>query len=201
MVAIRCLCQGNYARSDPSSGRISRCNGDGFARSAKRTTATSCIKECPMRVSSLLQRWSLSGRDVRRVLPIDPYGFLCQFRVWNSNAAENGSLTLRVQYRGWTGAAYQVSQAEWDRLSTLEQLGLCATWKEHFQTSTRRCGPLLEWTGRGLSKRAGWWACNDGTKAAQAYTNAMLLLAIEKRPCPESERIHFGECSRYFHGP
>lgn len=144
-----------------------------------------------------LEEMTFGGRDVRRVLPIDPYGFL-PIPGMELERHKDGRATLRAQYRGWTGPAYPVSPDEWDRLAALEPAAFAPPDENSFKS---RPGVVVHcWSGlveASPSKGTSWWACNSGTRASQAYTEAVLDLAIKKKGCPSSDKDalwRFSEC-------
>jgi hypothetical protein len=135
-----------------------------------------------------LGEMAFGDRDVRRVLPIDPHGLLPIPGI-ELERHRDGRLTLRAQYRTWTGVAYPVSRAEWDRLALLEAAAFGPPGKSTFKA---RPGLVIHcWSGLLEAvprKAASWWACNNGTKAAQAYTEAVLVLAMQKKGCAPSDK-------------
>lgn len=128
-----------------------------------------------------LEEMTFGGRDVRRVLPIDPYGFLPIPGI-ELERHEGGGVTLRAQYRDWTGPAYSVSPDEWNRLAVLEPAAFAPPGKNSFKA---RPNVVVHcWSGlleASPSKAASWWGCNSGTRASQTYTEAVLTLAMEKK--------------------
>lgn len=144
-----------------------------------------------------LEEMTFGGRDVRRVLPIDPYGFLPIPGI-ELERHEGGRITLRAQYREWTGPAYPVSPDEWNRLAVLEPAAFAPPGQNSFKP---RPGVVVHcWSGlleASPSTAGNWWGCNSGTRAGQAYTEAVLTLAMEKKGCPSSGKDalwRFSEC-------
>jgi hypothetical protein len=66
-----------------------------------------------------ISEMNFGGRDVRRVLPMDPYGILPIAGI-ELERHSDGRLTLRPQYRGWAGPAYPLAAGEWEALAALE---------------------------------------------------------------------------------
>ncbi len=145
-----------------------------------------------------LTEMTFGGRDVRRVLPLDPYGFLPIPGV-EMERHQDGHLTLRAQYRGWTGDAYALSQQEWSRLAELQSAAFAPPGENQYKIKP---GVVVHcWSGMiqaSPARAASWWACNSGTKAAQSYTEAVLELAMQKKGCPASKRDTFGRFSQCF---
>ncbi|VXC93461.1 hypothetical protein [Sphingomonas sp. AX6] len=146
-----------------------------------------------------LQEMTFGGRDVRRVLPIDPYGFLPIPGI-ELERHGGGRVTVRAQYRHWTGPAYRVSADEWNQIAALESAAFAPPGEN--RTKTRPGVVVHCWRGlleASPSRAASWWGCNSGTKASQAYTKALLVLAMEKKGCPASDNDalrRFSECFR-----
>jgi hypothetical protein len=144
-----------------------------------------------------LDEMTFGGRDVRRVLPVDPYGMLPIPGIELERHAD-GRLTLRAQYRGWTGEVYDVSPGEWQQVLGLE----AAAYAQPAKSSTRSDPNVMVhcWSGFlevSPDKAASWWGCNDGTRPAQAYTEAVLTLTMRKMDCQPSEKKtlwRFSEC-------
>jgi len=132
-----------------------------------------------------LAEMTFGGRDVHRVLPMDPYGILGVPGIELERHAD-GHVTLRAQYKGWTGEAYAVSQAEWDRLTDLERAAYAPPGKSTFNGKP---GVIVHcWSGlieSSPGNAASWWACDDGTRAARSYTEAVLDLAMQKMSCTD----------------
>lgn len=144
-----------------------------------------------------LDEMTFGGREVRRVLPVDPYGMLPIPGIELERHAD-GRQTLRAQYRGWTGQAYDVSPREWEQVSGLEAAAYAPPAK-----SSGRSDPNVVvhcWSGfleASPDRAASWWGCNDRTRAAQAYTEAVLTLAMRKMDCPASKKEalwRFSDC-------
>jgi hypothetical protein len=146
-----------------------------------------------------LEEMTFGGREVRRILPIDPYGGLPIPGIEIERHNE-GRVTLRAQYRGYTGDVYDVSTTEWDQLAALEKAALGPPGKNSF---IGRPGVAVHcWSGMveaSPAKAATWWGCNDGTLATQRYTEAVLELALSKKGCPPNEKNvlwQFDDCFR-----
>ena len=135
-----------------------------------------------------LGEMTFAGRDVRRVITIDPYGGLAIPGLELERHAD-GRRTLRAQYRGWTGPAWSVTEAEWDRLAQLEPAAFAPPGKSSFEP---RPNVVVHcWRGAiaaSPARTASWWGCDEATRAAQEYADAVLALAIRKRGCPEGEK-------------
>lgn len=144
-----------------------------------------------------LDEMTFGGRDVRRVLPVDPHGMLPIPGIELERHAD-GRLTLRAQYRGWSGQAYDLSAGEWEQVAGLETTAYAPPAK-----SSARSNPNVVvhcWSGfleASPDKAASWWGCNDGTRPAQVYTEAVLTLAMRKMDCDPSDKEtlwRFSEC-------
>lgn len=131
---------------------------------------------------------AFGGRDVHRVLPIDPYGMLPIPGI-ELERHSDGRLTLRAQYRGWVGPAYSVSPDEWRRVAALESAAYGPLRKA---THTIPPGVVIHcWSGlisATPDKSASWSACDDSAQAAQDYSLAVLDLAMRKMACPPSDK-------------
>jgi hypothetical protein len=144
-----------------------------------------------------LDEMRFGNRDVRRVLPIDPYGMLPIPGI-ELERHSDGRSTLRAQYRGWTGTTYPVSQAEWDRLALLEPAAFAPPGKNGFEA--RPDVVVHCWSGlleASPGEAAHWSGCNSGTRAAQAYSDAVLALAMQKKDCTASGKDiwwRFSDC-------
>lgn len=144
-----------------------------------------------------LDEMTFGGRNVRRILPVDPYGMLPIPGIELERHAD-GRLTLRAQHRGWTGQAYDMSPGEWEQVSSLEAAAYAPPAKSSTQSDPNvvvHC-----WSGfleASPDRAASWWGCNDGTRPAQAYTEAVLTLAMRKMDCQPSEKEtlwRFSDC-------
>lgn len=135
-----------------------------------------------------LSEMTYGGREVHRVLAIDPYGIIGLPGI-ELERHRDGTLTLRAQYRGWAGPAYPVSQDEWDRIAALEPAAYGPPGKSSFKGEP---GVVVHcWSGlleASPDSSAGWWACDKAGTAAQAYGEAVLDLAIRKMACPPDDR-------------
>jgi hypothetical protein len=110
----------------------------------------------------------------------------------------DGRFTLRAVYRGWTGPTWPVTLAEWDALARLEPTAFALpgrnTYKQRRDVVVHCWGGLLAASPHGS---ASWSACDSGTQAARAYTEALLGLAIQKKGCaPGTKDVlwRFSDC-------
>lgn len=144
-----------------------------------------------------LAEMTFGGRDVRRVLPVDPYGMLPIPGVELERHAD-GRRTFRAQYRGWTGQVYDVSPGEWQQVSDLEAAAFAPPAKSSAGSNPNAI--VHCWSGlleASPDRASSWWGCNDGTRPAQAYAEAVLTLTMRKMNCPPREKEtlrRFSEC-------
>lgn len=127
-------------------------------------------------------------RDVRRVLPIDPYGILPIPGI-ELERHHDGRLTLRTQYRHWTGTTYIISPEEWRRLAPLEIAAFAPDQNKRTKPAANALAHCWSGAVEASSPRASrFWHCSDESRAAQAYAEAALTLAMEKNNCPASDK-------------
>jgi len=145
-----------------------------------------------------LNEMTFGGRDVRRVLLADPYGILPIPGI-EIERHKDRRVSLRGQYLDWTGPAYSLSADEWARLALLEASAFAPASKNSFKGNPDvvvHC-----WSGlieASPTRAAAWSGCNSGTQPAQAYTEAVLMLAMDKKQCSPSTKTMFWRFSECF---
>lgn len=150
-----------------------------------------------------LEEMTFGGRDVRRVLLLDPYRMLPIPGLEFERHAD-GRLTMRTQHAGWTGQVFALTPEEWGRLAALEAAAYApppvVPIKTERPTVVIHCwGAFLE---ASPDKAAIWSGCAEKAVGATAYVEAALSLAIDKMACPASERANlwrFVDCTRAHH--
>lgn len=146
-----------------------------------------------------LAEMRFGGRDVRRLLLLDPYGILPVPGLEIERHAD-GRVTLRTQHRGWTGPVFDLAPETWPRLAALESEAYAprpAPRATGQPTAVVHCwAAFLE----ASPDRAALWSGCGGTRAgARAYVDAVIALAIAEMACPagQSDALwRFVECTR-----
>lgn len=147
-----------------------------------------------------LEEMTFGGRDVRRVLLLDPYQMLPIPGLEFERHAD-GRLTLRTQHAGWTGQVFALTPEDWGRLAALEAAAYAppplAPVKTEQPAVVMHCwGAFLE---ASPDKATIWSGCVDKAIGGSAYVDAAISLAIEKMVCPASEKAslwRFVDCTR-----
>ena len=127
---------------------------------------------------------NFAKRNVRRTLAVDPYMMLATPGV-EMERHHDGRLTLRIIYPKWRGPVYPLSQQEWDRLEIMEAATFAPIPK-----SKAKANPNVVihcWSGfiESTSGQTATWGCNNASRPAMLYTQAILALAIEKSRCQD----------------
>lgn len=145
-----------------------------------------------------------AGRDVRRLLPSDPYMILPVPGIEIERRA-NGRVTLRLQYRGWASEPVTIDRAAWQDLSHRERAAFAPpppaprpTGSPATHSSCHSWSVQLQATG---GRHAAWSPC-PGARAAEAvraYAVRMIELALATRPdCKRGDDVFdaFEACFR-----
>ncbi|MDG5489113.1 hypothetical protein NYR55_10860 [Sphingomonas sp. BGYR3] len=127
-----------------------------------------------------------AGRDVRRVLPSDPYGMMPIPGV-EMERHRDGRMTIRIVHRGWTSEAKRVSQTEWDAVARLQGPAF-APWRDP-KPDSRPDVVSHCWSGMiAASPDAhATWGCASTPPPAAAYASAMMMLALDKYECAPAD--------------
>ncbi|MGC6401772.1 hypothetical protein ACNI3Q_14470 [Sphingomonas sp. FW199] len=137
-----------------------------------------------------------AGRDVRRVLPSDPYGIMPIPGV-EMERHRDGRMTIRVVHHRWTDEARPMTQAEWDAIAALEPAAF-APFRD--PDLVRRPNVVTHcWSGMIAASPGAHatWGCSTREPPAATYSAAVLELAMAKQGCAASDRdvwSRFSDC-------
>ena len=126
-------------------------------------------------------------RELRRALVRDPYGFI-HLPGLEFERHDDGSVTLRLQYLGWSIEPVEIDREHWDNFVALENEVFAppvyAATVSASQKAPRRRGVCHGWIVRfaaALDKTESWSQCGGGAGAEQSYAIAMIRAAITTR--------------------
>lgn len=169
-------------QSDDAEARAAAIDADN-ARYAERRMAE--MGFIPM------QEMRFAGREVRRVLPTDPYGIMPIPGV-EIERHRDGRRTIRLVHAGWTDAAKPVSEAEWDAVAALEPAAF-APFRD--PGLVQRPNVVIHcWSGMiAASPDAhATWGCASREPPAATYAAAIMELAMAKHGCAPSDKPVWG---------
>ncbi len=146
----------------------------------------------------------VQGRDLRRALINDPYRII-HLPGLEFERHDDGRVTLRVQFLGWSREPVEIDRERWDEFAALETDVFAPPEYDAVATSGRtpppRRGVCHGWIVRftaALDKTESWSQCGGKPGPARNYAIAMIDAAISTRKdCEfESDRPFwsFSEC-------
>lgn len=129
----------------------------------------------------------VQGRELRRALVRDPYGFI-HLPGLEFERHDDGSVTLRLQYLGWSIEPVEIDREHWDNLAALGNEVFAPpvypAVVSASQEAPRRRGVCHGWIVRfaaALDKTESWSQCGGGAGAEQSYAIAMIRAAMTTR--------------------
>lgn len=131
------------------------------------------------------------GRDVRRLLPEDPYMMLPVPGI-ELERLPDGRVTLRLQYRGWSSKPVPVDAAAWDALALQEGAVFARPVFRRAPAQAPPASPPASpppichgWIARfeaDYGRTASWAQCGGGKTPAYNYAIRVVELAIGTKP-------------------
>jgi len=136
------------------------------------------------------------GRQVRRLLLIDPYMMLPVPGIELERHADQ-RVTLRLQYYGWSSDPVPVDRGSWDALQSIERPAFTAP--AYVAAPAREsaspppppppiCHGWRIWLQADAGRTAGWSECGGRRGPAYDYGMEIVALAMRTRPSCNVER-------------